>query len=332
VSISDGGASAAAAGGPTPRVRRALLLGAVGVALLCAVVWAGAAERVDLTDGRASTRAHAAIPRRSNSSATLPAALAVSAPRPARSWAVAARTHGRDAVWLARIGGVALLRFDQHFVHLVLHAGSSDGGTTGWRHGDRIGARESDGVIAAINGGFKLTAANVGFISAGHTAVPLTAGLASVVTYTNGSTDIGAWGRDVPSASVRVFSVLQNQRLLVAGGVPAATLAGCVLACWGGTVEGRSTVARSGLGVTASGELVWAAGEELSPAALAHALIAAGAVRAIELDINPWWVNGYLYLHRRGRPTPLPLVPHQHGITGALLTPYSRDFFTFVAG
>jgi hypothetical protein len=104
-----------------------------------------------------------------------------------------------------------------------------------------------------------------------------------------------------------------------------------VLACWGHTIQALTTVARSGLGITASGQLVWAAGEQLTPAALAAALIGAGAVRAIELDINPDWVAGYLYVHHPSGPTAVPVVPGQLGIAGELLAPYSRDFIAVVA-
>jgi hypothetical protein len=223
------------------------------------------------------------------------------------------------------------MRFDQALVHLDLHAGSSDGGTGGWTYGDQISRREIHRVVAGINGGFKLTYANVGFVSGGHVAAALHAGLASIVTYTDGTSAVGSWREGVPSSSRRVFSVLQNQHLLVDRGVAAPTVAGCNISCWGETIGSRVSVARAGLGIRANGQLVWAAGEELTPAELAGALIHAGAVRAIELDINPAWVAGYLYVHRPSGPVPVPVVPGQVGIGGALLEPYSRDFLTFVA-
>jgi len=244
---------------------------------------------------------------------------------------VVAQVRGRPAAWLAQRSGVTLVRFDQGFVHLTLHAGSSDGGVTGWTYGDRITPREIHLLLAGVNGGFKLTYRDVGFMSAGHVAVALKAGLASIVTYTDGTTDIGAWRAGVPSASRTVFSVLQNQRLLVDRGVAALSVSNCIIACWGETVGSQTTVARSGLGITGSGQLVWAAGEQLLPAELAAALIGAGAVRAIELDINPDWVAGYLYIHHPGGPSPVPVVPGQLGIAGKLLEPYSRDFLAFVA-
>ena len=123
----------------------------------------------------------------------------------------------------------------------------------------------------------------------------------------------------------------QNLRLLVDRSAVAATAASCPLSCWGATVGGRVVTARSGLGITAGGELVWAAGERLSPATLGRALIAAGAVRAVQLDINPFAVAGYLYRHRPTGPAATPIVPGQNGIAGQLRVPYSRDFFTVVS-
>ena len=258
--------------------------------------------------------------------------LLVTAPRrQTSSWTVVAQVRGQPAAWLSQRSGVTLMRFDQELVHLTLHAGSSDGGVTGWIYGDRISPREIHLLLAAVNGGFKLTYRDVGFISGGHVAVALKAGLASIVTYTDGTTDIGAWRAGVPSAGKAVFSVLQNQRLLVDRGVAPASVSDCILTCWGETIGSRTAVARSGLGITASGRLVWAAGEQLLPAGLASALISAGAVRAIELDINPDWVAGYLYIHHPGGPSAVPVVPGQLGIAGKLLEPYSRDFLAFVS-
>jgi hypothetical protein len=186
-------------------------------------------------------------------------------------------------------------------------------------------------VAAAFNGGFKLTYRDVGFISDGHVAVALKPGLASIVTYTDGTTNIGAWQNGVPTARKTVFSVLQNQQLLVDRGVAAATVTNCVITCWGDTIQNLTTVPRSGLGITATGQLVWAAGEQLTPAGLADALVSAGAVRAVELDINPYAVAGYLYVHHPSGPAAVPVVPGQQGIAGQWLAPYSRDFFAVVA-
>jgi hypothetical protein len=247
------------------------------------------------------------------------------------NWTTVAQVHGHPAAWLAQRSAVTLMRLDQSLVHLTLHAGSIDGGVLGWTYGDQITRREIPLVVAGFNGGFKLTYRDVGFMSGGHVAVALKPGLASIVTYTDGTSNIAAWQNGVPSSGKTVFSVLQNQFLLVDRGVAATNVTTCVLGCWGGTVGLRTAVPRSGLGITAAGQLVWAAGTQLSPADLADALIGAGAVRALELDINPVWVAGYLYVHRGRQPTAVPVVPSQNGIRGQLLAPYSRDFIAVVA-
>ena len=251
-------------------------------------------------------------------------------------WTPAAVVHGRTAVWLRRVAAgagsapgatVTLLRFNQSLLRLQLHAGSVDPGGS-WRHGPQVIEPEIHTLVAAFNGGFKFSYAAAGFELDGRVVRSPLHGLASVVTYANGRSDIGAWGVDVPSGRSAVVDVRQNLVLLVDHRRVAADVASCVLACWGDTVGNVLDSARSGLGITASGELVWAGGEQLSVAALGDALVAAGAVRAIELDINPFWVASYLYGHR-GTPAAYPMVLGQVGISGQLIrAPDSRDYFT----
>jgi hypothetical protein len=319
------------------RARRRLRLLAA-IALLAAAGVYVAASRGGSRAPPAGAAAAAGSPARTLATRSLTARsagaphVAVAAPSAlSANWTAVARVYGQPAAWIAERSGVTLMRFAQSRVHLTLHAGSSDGGVVGWTYGDQITPREIHLVLAAFNGGFKLTYTNVGFMSGGHVAVALKPGLASIVTYTDGTSNIGTWHNGVPSTRKAVFSVLQNQRLLVDRGVAASTVTNCVITCWGGTIQDLILVARAGLGITQSGQLVWAAGEQLSPAGLADALIAAGAIRAIELDINPDWVAGYLYVHHPSGPTAVPVVPGQRGIAGQLLAPDSRDFLAVVA-
>jgi len=309
--------------------------GRIGVLLALGVLAAALALVALVGLGSSPARSQSAGSHGSSSAlhsvSLVPPQLVVSTPRGRTArWRVVASVGVTPAAWLSQPSGMTLMRFDQSLVHLDLHAGSSDGGSRGWKYGDRISSAEAKKLIAAFNGGFKLTYKDTGFMANGHIARHLTTGLASLVTYADGTSNIGAWHEGVPSGTSPVFSVLQNQRLLVDHGAPAPNVSSCIIECWGGTIGLVTVVPRSALGITASGQLVWAAGEHLSPAALAHALIAAGAQRAIELDINPWWVAGYLYLHHQSRPKGVPLVKGQRGIEGKLLTPYSRDFLAIV--
>jgi hypothetical protein len=278
----------------------------------------------------AQRRRHAPAPRAA--AVRRAVAPAVTVPRQAGSgWSVAATVSGQPAAWIAQRDGVTLMRFDQGLVRLHLHAGSAEPLGGGWSYGSKISGREIHRLLAAFNGGFRLSYGSVGFMANGRVAVPLTAGLGSIVTYQDGGTQIGAWREGVPAQGRRVASVLQDLNLLVDQSAAAGNVESCAIGCWGSTLGGGVDVARSALGITGDGRLVWAAGESLSPSTLAGALIAAGAQRAVELDINPEWVAGYLYVHRGSGPVAVPVVPGQTGIPGQLLSPYSRDFFTIVA-
>jgi hypothetical protein len=252
-------------------------------------------------------------------------------------WVPAVTIAGRPAVWLSRVPGagepITMLRFDQALTRLALHSGSMDPGGSGWQYGASIGTAERPKVIAGFEGGFKLTDDVGGFLSQGHLAHPLSPARASIVTYASGQSDIGAWKTEVPANGRAIFSVRQNLYPLIDHGRVAANVTGCVVACWGPTLGGVLASARGALGIDASRRLIYAGGERLTVSALAGALVGAGAARAAELDINPEWVNLYLYRHEAGSNAIgiIPMIPGQPGIPGQLLTRYNRDFFTVLA-
>ncbi len=254
-------------------------------------------------------------------------------------WTPAAAVGGQTAVWISRVMAfheagftITLLRFDQRLVSLVLHAGGSQPGGTGWRYGDAIRAGESRIVVAAFNSAFQESYGAGGFEQDGRVGWPLRHGGASVVVYRDGFADVGRWQQTVPAASRPVAAVRQNLGLLLDGGRIPPSVDTCIKVCWGDPLHEQPIVARSALGITAGRDLVWAAGHDLSVRALAEALAGKGVIRAIELDINPRWVAGYLYEHSRRTlaPAPIPLVPGQTGIPGQFLAPYFRDFFTVI--
>ncbi len=247
-------------------------------------------------------------------------------------WQVISTIGNTPALWIEQRSGVTLVRISQTLAHLALHAGSTDPGGSGWRYGDQVAGRELSHLILGFNGGFKFSTGAGGFFSFGRTAVPLAAGRASIVTYRGGRTDIGLWRQGVPARGMPVASVRQNLSLLVDGGQVTASARSCGSACWGATIGGASVVARSGLGIQRNGRLIWAAGADLSVSQLADAMAGVGVRRGMELDINPDWVAGYLYVHhRQAGLDPVPVVPGQFGIYGHLLAPYSRDFFAVLA-
>jgi hypothetical protein len=279
-----------------------------------------------------TTTAATTTTARTSSQPHLPAYPVLSQLRtPGSQWRAVVSVAGRTAVWMTQRGGVTMLRFDQRVARLVLHAGSVDPGGGPWRHGTSIVGSERRQLIAAFNSGFRLDTGAGGWRSGTRTAVPLAPGRASVVTYRDGVTDIGAWGAGVP-ARQPVASVRQNLYLLVDHGVAASDASSCIETCWGATIGGVLSVARSALGIDTHGRLIYGAAESATPASLAQGLIEGGVRRAAELDINPDWVAAYLYRHQRhGPPRYVPAIPGQYGVYGQFLLPYSRDFFAVVA-
>lgn len=247
---------------------------------------------------------------------------------------------GQTAVWISRVNArhepgytVTLLRLNQGLVTLALHAGSLEPGGRGWRYGDAIRGAERKILFAAFNSAFREHYGAGGFAAYERVGWPLRRAAASLIIYRDGTADIGRWHEGVPRPGKPVAAVRQNLGLLINAGRIASTVDNCIKVCWGDPLHEQPVVARSGLGITPRGDLVWAAGYSLSVRALATALATQGVVRAMELDINPRWVAGYVYAHPRHAPVPVPvpMMAGQTGIPGQFLTPYFRDFLSVIA-
>jgi hypothetical protein len=215
-------------------------------------------------------------------------------------------------------------------VRYVLHNGSADPGPAAARlvqAGPAVASAERGRLLAAFNGGFELSAGVGGYEQEGHVISPLHSGLASLVIDRSGQARIGIWDRGVPAAGETVYSVRQNLQPLVEGGrlTPAAADPGL----WGATLGGGEYVARSALGQDASGDLSYAASMSATPADLARALVQAGARIAMELDINPEWVQ--LDVARRPGGPLAAAIPGQNRPADQYLLGWARDFITVLA-
>jgi len=215
-------------------------------------------------------------------------------------------------------------------VTYVLHNGSVDPGkllAAKVTAGPKITGTSRTRLLAAFNGGFLLKSLAGGYEQEGQVARPLRAGLASLVIDKSGRARVGVWGSGVPAPGEDVYSVRQNLWLLVSGGQPTKQSARWWR--WGGTIGNQEYVARSALGENAAGDLMYAAGMSTTPADLASALAGAGATAAMELDINPEWVQ----LDVAGRPGgPLrAAIPGQHRPAGQYLSGWTRDFIAVLA-
>jgi hypothetical protein len=138
-----------------------------------------------------------------------------------------------------------------------------------------------------FDGGFKLSdPTGPGYYSDGRTVRPLVTGAASLVLYTDGHADVGAWGSQVRMAP-GVASVRQNLVPLVDDGQVSSQCATGDSTTWGSTIGQRAFVDRSGFGVSADGSEVYVGGPALSVCTLGRLLQDAGVVRGMELAVSP---------------------------------------------
>ena len=150
----------------------------------------------------------------------------------------------------------------------------------------------------------------------------------------DGSANVGEWGRDV-NMSPDIKAVRQNLVLIVDNGQLNPEMREDDTTAFGATLGNNVYVWRSGVGVTADGALVYAGGPAMSIIALARTLQAAGAVRAMEMDINTDWVSAFTYAPNTTVPgDPIEGVKLLDGMThdgSQYLQTNSRDFFAFTA-
>ena len=178
-------------------------------------------------------------------------------------------------------------------------------------------------LLATFNSGFTYKDGHGGFAINGRVYEPLVRGMGTFVGYRDGRVDVVSW-QGGPKPGSRVAFARQNLPLLVDAGRPNPKIG--IGSLWGDTLGNAIRVWRSGVGVDRRGNVVYVAADYQTAASLAGALIHAGAVRAIELDINAEWPSFITYALHGGR-SPSKLVPNNQQSSSRYLVPDDRDFF-----
>ncbi len=179
-------------------------------------------------------------------------------------------------------------------------------------------------LLATFNSGFTYSDGQGGFAVDGHSYEPLTRGFATLVGYRDGRVNVLSWnGGSIPGAGVSFAR--QNLPLIVNHGKPNPNLNDGPQ--WGATLGNAIMVWRSGIGIDRHGNLIYAAADYQTVGSLAAILIRAGAVRAMELDINTEWPSFITYAGWGGH-DPSKLVPNPLQSATRYLVPDDRDFFT----
>ncbi len=253
-------------------------------------------------------------------------------------WKTLVLLHGQPAIRVAYLRPdaqhtsylVAVAWMDQNLVSMVQHPGFLQPGGTGWSQPDEVPASQRDALLATFNSGFRLADANGGYWQDGKTAAPLRDGAASMVFYKDGHVDVVKWSASMLGPDVT--AVRQSLVLLVDNGAITPAVTSRSQAAWGLTFTGAASVWRTAVGVRADGSLVFVVGPAMDVQTLAKIVLAAGAVRAMQLDINYSWTNFMTYSH----PSHGVAVPHMINSDARpnpyrYLYPSSRDFVAVMA-
>jgi hypothetical protein len=237
-----------------------------------------------------------------------------------------------DSLHSSYLTGVAVM--NSSLLKFQLYPGFSEPGQLDLlKEPDKLSGDFLHNLVATFNSAFKIRDSLGGYYQNGVVVRPLVKAKASFVIYADGHADLGKWGTDL-TLTKDVVSVRQNLSLLIDGGKLSPNLTSNVFATWGQTVKNNYYVWRSGIGVDASGNLIYVAGNALSVSSLANILLNAGAIRAMELDINQQWIS-YMWYSQPSTASaanghsgliPTKLIDFTRPADRYLL-PSSRDFF-----
>jgi hypothetical protein len=301
------------------RVLRAALLVIVLLALVTGVSYAF--HRA--TNPTFHTRTH------STTTTTAPATTTTTAPHPtsALNWQpLGVLVKGRAPMEEASVGPDRVAVWvDQSLVRLELVPGRLLPGGVGWNPFAQVPVALRPTLVAAFNGGFLLTDARGGFYAQDRTASPLLPGAAALVIRSDGVATIGEWGPDI-GLDPTVVAVRQNIVLMVDNAGPTAAVSR-PYPFWGYSPNKSVVIWRSGVGIDATGNLIFVAAANIDPPGFAALLVQAGCVRAMQLDVNHKFVTFNTYQQTA------PGVVHGTRLLSTMfypgdryLTPDDRDF------
>ena len=178
-------------------------------------------------------------------------------------------------------------------------------------------------LLATFNAGFIYTDGSNGSSDNGLMNEPLKDGNATLVGYKDGRVAIVKWSGG-PNTGPNIAWARQSLPPIIWNGKLNPALNDS--SQWGYTLGNAVRVWRTGVGVDRHGNLIYAAADFQTVITLAQILQRAGAVRAMQFDINPEWPTLITYTHTHGL-VPAEVVPNSLQPPTRYLVPDDRDFF-----
>jgi hypothetical protein len=217
--------------------------------------------------------------------------------------------------------------FDHTRTALAYYPGASEPPNAAVRGPTMVPYDQRWRLLASFNSGFVYSQGSNGSTDNGRVNEPLHKGNATLLEYRNGRVAIVKWnggpnaGRNVAWSRQSLAPILWNGRLNPSLNTDPNSYR------WGYTLGGVGLVWRTGIGIDRRGNLIFVAAPGQTVVSLAQILRHAGAVRAMELDINPEWHTLITYSHRHGHLLPTLVEPQPMQSADRYLAPDKRDFF-----
>jgi hypothetical protein len=220
---------------------------------------------------------------------------------------------------------VYMVRFDPRRLRLHMVAGTEEPVSPNpVPRSGMVAPRDLPNLAAAFNGGWKSVHGDYGMMVDGVPIAPPGPNAMTIAQHADGRLEMGPWNRVGKASDITSFR--QNCPPMIDLG--AIKTSGHTTSTWGLSLLNEMYVWRSGLGQLSDGSFLYAAGTPLSVDELARAMQRAGAVEAMQLDINSAWVRWVNYApNAQGELRAAGLVPAMDVPPTQYLRPVDRDFF-----
>jgi len=248
-------------------------------------------------------------------------------------WSVARSLGDSPVVWItgARTSvaypsiTTTFMLIDSKKLNARLYNGTEVPGGRSWIFGNRVAEEDKNNLVAAINGGFRLSHRAGGYYAEGKTVMPLLPDKATIGIDFLGNFSIGIWN-ETPlfnDQSIGQWASLRQNLLpiLIKGELNPALKSGY----WGGSGRGEIFILRSAVCTRKDGKIVFAISGMTDAIELARAMQLAECETAMQLDQNASYPRGLTYENA----IPARIDKRMAGKDDEYLRYSLRDFFAF---
>ena len=245
-------------------------------------------------------------------------------------WEVARVVDGRPAIW---VSGIRPLKsspsvtatyalVDQDLTYAAMWNGPEIPGKSGFSRYKAVSPDLHPYLLAAFNGGFRKEHTQGGYLTEGREVWKMDSRAATLGIDTEGRIHIGLLGAGVELSEM--VSVRQNVRLLVK---ESKSVVGGKLYGYGSSHDRNLYIVRSAVCEREDGKFLFAVVGPVDAEQLAVALVRAGCVTAMQLDVNAAWPKFSIYDPATPEPHTRWIDKRITGPSDMFLRSAPKDFF-----